>query len=281
MLNKEWSSLLNTPPPTPFHRLYTGDPEVFAIVSEDSTNMANGDVYVRLPEFLGARRCGVVRARGGALCLPSGLRRRPEVFSRVAALGSSTSTRLVGFIADPPHQYKYEAIKAHLLKTFSLSAKERARQIFDIQGLGDSKPSQLMEKMQNLLGGEDPRILFVETFLRHLPPRVQTALANTTITDPRALAEEADRFFLATQQPGADVLAATLRPPLRVGGHGGSRPLRLQAAAGTRGSVFTMHGSGLRRRSASPPAATSHRETREPALGSGPERWRHKQASLR
>ena len=213
MLNKEWSSLLNTPPPTPFHRLYTGDPEVFAIVSEDSTNMANGDVYVRLPEFWEhAAVAWFAHVEAHFAC------RRVcdddlKYFHVVAALGSSTSTRLVGFIADPPHQYRYEAIKAHLLKTFSLSAKERARQIFDIQGLGDSKPSQLMEKMLNLLGGEDPRILFVETFLRHLPPRVQTALANTTITDPRALAEEADRFFLATQQPGADVLAATLRPP--------------------------------------------------------------------
>ena len=96
-------------------------------------------------------------------------------FHVVAAMGSSTSSRLVGFIADPPCHGKYEAIKALLLKTFSLSAKERACQILDIQGLGD-KPSQLMEKMLNLLGGEDPRILFMETFLRHLLSRVQTAL---------------------------------------------------------------------------------------------------------
>ena len=73
-----------------------------------------------------------------------------------------------------------------------------------------------MEKMLNLLGGEDPRILFTAIFLRHLPPRVQTALANTPVTEPRALAEEADRFFLATQQPGAETLAATRSGPSAV-----------------------------------------------------------------
>ena len=51
MENKVWSSILNTPPPTPIHRLYTGDHDVFEIVSEDFVNMADRDVYVKLPEF--------------------------------------------------------------------------------------------------------------------------------------------------------------------------------------------------------------------------------------
>jgi len=52
--------------------------------------------------------------------------------------------------------------------------------------------------MLNLLGTEETNVLFIEQFLRHMPPHVRTALANTVITEPRALAEEADRFFLAT-----------------------------------------------------------------------------------
>ncbi|KAJ8394428.1 hypothetical protein AAFF_G00046390 [Aldrovandia affinis] len=46
-----------------------------------------------------------------------------------------------------------------------------------------------------------------------MPTRVQVALANTTITEPRALAEEADRFFLATQRPSPDLLAPTISAP--------------------------------------------------------------------
>ncbi|KAL3064924.1 hypothetical protein OYC64_001037 [Pagothenia borchgrevinki] len=53
-----------------------------------------------------------------------------------------------------------------------------------------------MEIMLNLLGTEEPNFLF----LRHMPPHVQTALANTTITEPCAFAEEADRISLATQR---------------------------------------------------------------------------------
>ncbi|XP_061688183.1 uncharacterized protein LOC133507275 [Syngnathoides biaculeatus] len=66
-----------------------------------------------------------------------------------------------------------------------------------------------MEMMQNLLGTEEPNYIFMELFLRHMPPHVQTALANSTATEPRALAEEADCFFLATQRFSPEMLAAT------------------------------------------------------------------------
>ena len=81
--------------------------------------------------------------------------------------------------------------------------------MFAIPGLGDRKPSEHMEMMLGLLGTEEPNFLFIELFLRHMPPRVQTALANTSITEPRALAEEADRFFLATQRSTPELLAPT------------------------------------------------------------------------
>ena len=210
---KDWNSILNTPPPTPYLRHYSGDPDVSRKVSGNLVNMAERDVYVKLPEFWEhAAEAWFAHVEAHFACrqVRDGDARYHLV---VTALGSSTSSRLVGFIAAPPLHGKYEAIKALLLKTFSLSAKERARQILDIQSLGDSRPSHLMEKMLNLLGGEDPQILFMEVFLRCLPPRVQTALANTPITDPRALAEEADRFFLAARQPDAETLAVTLSGP--------------------------------------------------------------------
>uniref|UniRef100_A0AAV2KZF4 Gypsy retrotransposon integrase-like protein 1 n=1 Tax=Knipowitschia caucasica TaxID=637954 RepID=A0AAV2KZF4_KNICA len=127
----------------------------------------------------------------------------------VSALGSSTATRTVSFITSPPAHGKYAGIKAYLLKIFELSRSERARRLLSMQGLGDSKPSEHMEVMLNLLGSEEPNFLFMELFLRHMPPHVQTALANTAITEPRALAEEADRFFLATHRFVPDVLAPT------------------------------------------------------------------------
>ena len=82
--------------------------------------------------------------------------------------------------------------------------------LFSLQGLGDSKPSELMDRMLDLLGEHRPDFLFVQLFLRQLPSQVRAALANTAITDCRALAEEADRFFLAVQHPG--MTAAALHP---------------------------------------------------------------------
>ena len=128
-----------------------------------------------------------------------------------------------------------------------------------------------MEKMLNLLGGEDPRILFVETFLHLLSPRIQTALANMTITEPRALAEEADRFFLATQQPGADVLAATLSAPSPVRRAWGEQTVAAPGRRGDTGECFYHAWFGAKAKKC---------KCRGHALG-GPERWRHEQASLR
>ena len=66
-----------------------------------------------------------------------------------------------------------------------------------------------MEMMLNLLGAEEPNFLFMELFLQHMPPQVRTALAGTRITEPRALAEEANLFFLAAQCFAPEVLAPT------------------------------------------------------------------------
>ena len=71
-----------------------------------------------------------------------------------------------------------------MLRIFELSLAERAGRLLDIAGLGDRKPSEHMEMMLNLLGEEEPNFLFKELFLRHMPPHVRTALANSTARDP-------------------------------------------------------------------------------------------------
>jgi hypothetical protein len=122
-----------------------------------------------------------------------------------SALGRSTATRATSFIANPQSQGKYRDLKAFLSKTFELSLSL----LRAIRGLGDSLPSEHIEMMLNLLGTEEPNVPIMELFLQHMPPQVQTALAGTRITEPHALAEEADRFFLATQSFVPEVLAPT------------------------------------------------------------------------
>ena len=130
----------------------------------------------------------------------------------VSALGSSTALRVESLIVSPPRAAKYDALKSHLLKTFQLSDAERADHLFSLQGLGDNKPSELMDRMLNLMGSNKPDFLFIHLFLRQLPAQVRAALANTKITDCRALAAEADKFFLAGQQQCAAALLPALPP---------------------------------------------------------------------
>ncbi|XP_061668244.1 uncharacterized protein LOC133496548 [Syngnathoides biaculeatus] len=137
----------------------------------------------------------------------------------VSPLGSSTAARAVSFITSTLARDKYAGLKAHLLKVFELSWPEQARRLLAIIGLGDSKPSEHTEMMLNLLGAEEPNFLFMELFLRHMPPHVQTAFANTSVTDPRALAE----VLTPTRSyspPGTGV--PSTRGPIATDGHTGT-----------------------------------------------------------
>ena len=62
---------------------------------------------------------------------------------------------------------------------------------------------------RDLLGMEEPDFYLVELFLRDMRLHVQAALANTASVEPRALAEEASRFFLAARRFTPEVLATT------------------------------------------------------------------------
>lgn len=126
-----------------------------------------------------------------------------KYFHVVAALDASTTARAMALLEAPPADGKYDALKTFLLSLFELSELEKAERLLSLNGLGDNKPSELMEKMLAVLGTADPSFLFAHIFLRQLPAPVRTALASSPLPssrDYRALAVEADRIFLANRQ---------------------------------------------------------------------------------
>ena len=130
----------------------------------------------------------------------------------VSALDAQTTRRAMGVLRDPPAADKYGALKTLLLRLYRLSDAERAERLLSLNGLGDSRPTELMENMLALLGSGDASFLFVQLFLRQLPPPVRTALANSPLVatkDYRGLAEEADRILLATRQYSVQALLPT------------------------------------------------------------------------
>lgn len=168
--------------------------------------MTANAVTLKLPEFWESSASAWFAQTEAQFALREITADATKYYYVVSALNSSTASRVVSLLKNPPATGKYDSLKAHLLKTFELSDAERANRLFSLQGLGDSKPSELMDRMMDLLGEHKPDFLFVQLFLRQLPAHVRAALANTTITDCRELAEEADKFFLASQQHSVSAL---------------------------------------------------------------------------
>ena len=162
--------------------------------------MTANAVALKLPEFWESSASAWFAQTEAQFALREITADATRYYHVVSALGNATASRVVSLLKHPPAREKYAALKAHLLKTFELSDTERASRLFSLQGLGDSKPSELMDRMLDLLGEHEPDFLFVQLFLRQLPSQVRAALASTTIVDCRRLAEEADKFFLAGQE---------------------------------------------------------------------------------
>ena len=123
----------------------------------------------------------------------------------VAALDSSTANRAKSLLVAPPTNNKYDAIKKFLTSAYELSNYERATALYNLAGLGDSKPSELMDTMLGLMGDNKPCILFHHLFLQQLPTYVRSQLAHRDFTDLRELSLEADNIYLAGKATGQHV----------------------------------------------------------------------------
>ena len=69
---------------------------------------------------------------------------------------------------------------------------EKDQELLNLNGLGDKKPSELLQHMRNL--NVDPETLFKALFLAQLPSEVRRILASSEKTDIADLALEADRI---------------------------------------------------------------------------------------
>ncbi|GFS05633.1 Gag pol protein, partial [Elysia marginata] len=74
----------------------------------------------------------------------------------VAALDTTTANRALSVLTSPPSTDKYNAIKSFLTSAYGLTDGERATALLNMRGLGDSKPSELMDNMLSLLGQHQP-----------------------------------------------------------------------------------------------------------------------------
>lgn len=129
-------------------------------------------------------------------------RRITSLRSRFDYVVSSLTPEFAAEVRDlllrPPADNPYTALKEQLTKCTALSEQRRLQQLFTGEELGDRKPTQLLRRMQQLLGdrpGLDTSSLR-ELFLQCLPSNVRMVLASSPdITSLDNLAEMADKVM--------------------------------------------------------------------------------------
>ncbi len=89
----------------------------------------------------------------------------------------------------------YERLKAHLCKNFGKSKWQLGYALLDSPGLGDRRPSQLLQDLRALLPPEEVEgTLFQCIFLKKLPSAMSDAIMAADLDNIEAMADMADRL---------------------------------------------------------------------------------------
>jgi len=104
----------------------------------------------------------------------------------------------------------YERLKAHLCKNFGKSKWQMGFSLLDSPGLGDRRPSQLLQDLRALLPAEEVEgTLFQCIFLKRLPASMSDAVMAADLDDIEDMADMADRIF---DRPAIPSVAAVASP---------------------------------------------------------------------
>ena len=124
----------------------------------------------------------------------------------VASLTPEIAMEIRDLILRPPEEEPYVELKQQLIKRTTASEQRKLQQLFSAEDLGDRKPSQLLRRLQQLLGDRASTIdatFLRELFLKRLPNHVRMVLASTPDTvSINQLAELADKIVEMASPPG-------------------------------------------------------------------------------
>ena len=162
-----------------------------------ATGQAVTGVSLKLPPFW-ANDPAIWFAQIEAQFSTKGITQEQTKFSHViSALQPDVATEVRDLLLNPPapKDKPYTILKAELIRRTSASEQKRLNKLLISEELGDRTPSQLIRRMQQLLGDKqlEPSIL-KQLFVQRLPMNVQLILASTSdtmsINDLAALADK-------------------------------------------------------------------------------------------
>ena len=97
----------------------------------------------------------------------------------VSSLTPEIAQEVRDLLLNPPDEEPYDKLKATLIKRTALSEQQRLQKLLTDVDLGDRKPTQLLRRMEQLLGAcKLEESILVQLFLR-LPSSVQLVLASS------------------------------------------------------------------------------------------------------
>ena len=132
----------------------------------------------------------------------------------VSSLSPEFATEVRDLLLQPPAEQPYETLKRELTNRTSLSEQRRLQQLLTSEELGDRKPSQVLRRIQQLLGDKATTMdatFMRELFLQRLPPNVRMVLTPSAgDLNLDQLAQLADRIMEASLTPA---IAATHTTP--------------------------------------------------------------------
>ena len=124
---------------------------------------------------------------------------RTKFYHVVASLSPDFATEVRDLIIRPPADAPYDSLREQLIKCTTASEQRKLQQLFSAEELGDRKPSQLLSRLQQLMGerasATDNTFLW-ELFLKRLPGNVRMILASTASSSSLdELADLADKIM--------------------------------------------------------------------------------------
>ena len=101
----------------------------------------------------------------------------------VAGLSNEYATEICDLILNPPREDAYSTLKDLLIKRTAASERKHLLLLFTAEELGDRKPTQLLRRMQQLMGdAAGPNLdnsFLRELFFQRLPSHVRMVLASS------------------------------------------------------------------------------------------------------
>ena len=122
----------------------------------------------------------------------------------ISSLSSEFAIEIGDLLLRPPAENPYDALQAQPIKRTAASQQLKLQQLISGEELGDRKPTQLLRRMQQLLGdklgmSDDAMSFLRELFMQRLPPNVRMVLASADATmDAYKLADMADKVMEVT-----------------------------------------------------------------------------------